>query len=109
MTDSAKALPCIVCGRELFNVVEGSVNQPSDGLSFSSHGAYGSTVFDPMDGSHLEINVCDKCLMRQGDRKRVYAGRYIRLVFEDGAVVGQTPIRPEALWYWPATQRVTDS
>lgn len=58
--------PCIVCGTKLGNVFGDDIpcphNQPSDGLAFSTRGHYGSTVFDPMDGSSLEINVCDPCL-----------------------------------------------
>ena len=69
-----RALPCIVCGREL----EGCSlpNQPLDGLSFYTRGAYGTTLFDPMDGSYIELNVCDPCLSAAGARGRVlhYAG-----------------------------------
>jgi hypothetical protein len=54
--------PCIVCGRQMRSVVGRHHNQPMDGLSFASHGSYGSTVFDPMNGSMLEINVCDPCV-----------------------------------------------
>lgn len=32
------------------------------GVSFISHGHYGSSVFDPMDGSSLEISLCDDCV-----------------------------------------------
>lgn len=63
------ALPCIACGRELQSCAR--PNQPLDGLAFSSRGHYGTTVFDPMDGSALEINVCDDCLERAGERRRV--------------------------------------
>ena len=63
------ALACIVCQRELESCAR--PNQPLDGLSFSSRGAYGTTVFDPMDGSALEINVCDNCLELAGQRRQV--------------------------------------
>ncbi len=57
---------CIACGRELESVFPddspASINQPAHGLAFSTHGHYGSTVFDPGDGSRLEINVCDPCV-----------------------------------------------
>lgn len=36
--------------------------QPSGGLAFRTRGHYGSTFFDPMDGSGLEIAVCDECV-----------------------------------------------
>lgn len=65
------ALSCIACGKPLVNVTEDSINQPYVGTSFSSHGHYGSTVWDPMDGELLEINVCDTCLLRAGEADRV--------------------------------------
>ncbi len=38
-------------------------HQPNDGLSFHSYGHYGTTFFDPMDGSCIQIAVCDECLV----------------------------------------------
>ena len=72
-------LPCIVCGKELEHVFktkrhQSSPNQPSGGTTFSSHGHYGSTVWDPMsmDGLEtLEINICDECLLAAGRAQRV--------------------------------------
>lgn len=61
MTDLAKSLPCIVCGVELDDV-SGYQTQPYEGLSFTTQGHYGSTYFDPMDGSRLAINICDPCV-----------------------------------------------
>lgn len=46
-------------------------NQPLDGLAFSTGGAYGTTLFDPMDGSTLEVNVCDPCLRKASEQRRV--------------------------------------
>jgi hypothetical protein len=43
------------------------ISQPYDGLAFQSQGHYGSTVFDPMDGTYLEINICDECLLRASE------------------------------------------
>ncbi len=62
---------CFHCGKDLFNVFEGPTNQPSGALSFSSHGHYGSTSFDPMDGSWLEINICDECVLSAAKFHRV--------------------------------------
>ena len=58
------ALPCIVCRKELENICELEDNQPHAGAAFKSWGHYGSTFFDPMDGSSIEINVCDDCLLK---------------------------------------------
>jgi hypothetical protein len=53
--------PCIVCGAALTGLFP-DINQPSGATAFQTTGHYGSTVFDPMDGSAIEINVCDSCL-----------------------------------------------
>jgi hypothetical protein len=67
---STKALPCIVCGTELESFRD--PNQPLGGLAFATKGHYGSTVFDAMDGSTLEITICDACLT-----KAMAAGRVL--------------------------------
>lgn len=42
------------------------------GTAFRIYGHYGSTVFDPMDGSSLEIVICDECLeLRMEDKEFV--------------------------------------
>lgn len=54
------------------------VNQPYGGTTFTSHGHYGSTVFDPLAESvFLEINVCDECLVESAS-ERVLRGRPTR-------------------------------
>lgn len=52
---------CISCEEEMPNLDERG-NQPGNGLEFVTLGHYGSTKFDPMDGTRLAINVCDRCL-----------------------------------------------
>jgi hypothetical protein len=59
---ATESLPCIICERPLKSAMPGDYNHPSDGCAFTSYGHYGSTVFDPMDGTFLELNICDKCL-----------------------------------------------
>lgn len=54
---------CFKCSRELESVwVDYTHNQPYAGLSFTSNGHYGGTLYDPMDGSYIEIFICDVCL-----------------------------------------------
>ena len=58
---------CIVCNTEVENWDEAypdneSQIHPIGGTVFRTYGHYGSTVFDPMDASYLEIVVCDECL-----------------------------------------------
>ena len=63
MTDIVQALPCLVCGRALANILDPEEGQqPNDGVAFHSYGHYGSAVFDPMDGTSLHVNVCDPCV-----------------------------------------------
>lgn len=60
------ALPCIRCDKALTNVFDlpGLENQPYDATAFTTKGHYGSSVFDAVgDASHLELNICDDCLM----------------------------------------------
>jgi hypothetical protein len=82
---SRLALPCIACGRELHNVDDMAGNQPYNGTAFTTHGHYGSTIYDPMDGHYLEINVCDACLALHPER--ALEGRDRRPVMEDGVIV----------------------
>ena len=58
---------CIICEKETPNsdymYPEGKAEfHPSDGTQFRSYGHYGSTVFDPMDGSYVDIVICNSCL-----------------------------------------------
>lgn len=58
-------LHCICCGFRMANITADlglGGHQPSGGLSFHTYGHYGSTFFDPMDGSFIQIAVCDECL-----------------------------------------------
>ena len=68
-------LNCIMCsaGLEDWEVYPTKkVVHPIGGTAFRTYGHYGSTVFDPMDASYLEIVICDKCLK---DRmEHVYEG-----------------------------------
>lgn len=68
-----KQLNCIVCNKELEPAFPPPIehNQPYGGTSFTSRGHYGSTVWDPMDGTYLEINICDECLVKAGDEGKV--------------------------------------
>lgn len=61
-------LPCIVCGKILESVYSVENNHPNDACVFLAHGIYGSKVFDPMDQTYLEINICDACLIAHKSR-----------------------------------------
>lgn len=94
----AYALPCIVCGASLRNVWDDLHNQPEGGVAVTTHGNYGSTVYDSMHGNFLEFNVCDPCLVRAGEQGRVLTARTERpVVLAEGQVVigvEKTPYLP---------------
>lgn len=69
-----KALPCIVCGKRLDGYFDGEQNHPGHGVACSTHGNYGSTIFDEIDGHYLEFNVCDDCLIKASERGHVALG-----------------------------------
>lgn len=83
-------LPCIVCGLKLEQTGPGGDNNhPMDGLIFRSPGQYGSTKFDPVDGSTLEINICDPCIIKAAKKKTVLFNaspmeRKIKTAYWDG-------------------------
>ena len=77
MSDNAQCpIPCFVCFKPLYEVLrergEG-INQPEQATVFITNGHYGSTAFDPLDGSWLELNICDPCLRERS--KSVLIGK----------------------------------
>jgi hypothetical protein len=60
-------LRCVVCEKAMMNISD-KCHQPIDGLAFHTCGHYGSTYFDPVDGSYLELSICDECV-KEADRK----------------------------------------
>lgn len=64
---SKTVIHCIICENKMTNadyMYEDGKEEihPDDGTVFRTYGHYGSTVFDPMDGSYAEICICNKCL-----------------------------------------------
>lgn len=43
---------------------------PMGGLHFQTYGHFGSAMFDPMDGSSLDIAICDDCVKKNRDKIR---------------------------------------
>lgn len=105
-------LPCFKCGQALKNATSTSdglamnQNQPSEGLSFKSHGHYGGTAFDPMDGHYLEINICDLCLLKALPDKTIAIGQDYRnirdkndpRVITDNERMPREELQPLRLW-----------
>lgn len=70
-------IDCIACGKELDNIEYTTRSNgtkvevhPMDGLHFRTYGHYGSTIFDPIDGTYLDIAICDVCIMKNLDKVR---------------------------------------
>lgn len=61
---------CIVCDKELDHFADEKWH-PINAVHFYSYGHYGSTHFDPMDGSSLNIAVCDDCLDKKTEKTEV--------------------------------------
>lgn len=100
---SEYALPCIVCGKVLFNVLpDYSENQPSKGVSAVIDGQYGSTVFDPMNGELLQVNICDPCLVKAGGLGQVHHGRTSKPVtISYMGVIGYEEVEyVPVMWRW---------
>lgn len=63
------ALDCIVCDKPLRNDCGDALNQPTYGLAWYTNGHWPSSLFDSMDGSHLEISICDECMVAKASRQ----------------------------------------
>lgn len=66
-----KEMKCIICGKILESAFDNEI-QPYGGTMFSTYGHYGSTVFDPMDGTQLILIICDPCLVEKGIDKKIF-------------------------------------
>lgn len=56
---------CIICEAPVDNwdiAYEKPTVHPIGGTIFRTYGNYGSSVFDPMDASYLDVVICDSCL-----------------------------------------------
>lgn len=80
--------------------------QPSEGLHFNTTGAYGSTSFDPMDGSSLNIIICDDCIVAGAREGLVMLDqKYVGIGFDPGGEIKSVfpsgyycPDRNPVLW-----------
>ena len=86
-------LPCVICGNAPEPVFPDNWGespdeppQPYGATIFIAYGQYGSTVFDPpvtdtMDnGTYLQLNICDRCLVRAGAQGQVLLVNRVRRV-----------------------------
>lgn len=62
-TANDESINCLCCQKKMSNMQElRNGVQPSGGLAFHTSGHFGSTLFDPMDGSSIHIAICDPCV-----------------------------------------------
>lgn len=63
-------LACFRCEKQIER--EPFTGSLTYGISFTSYGGYGSTVFDACDSrTHLRIDVCDECVRERGGQGAV--------------------------------------
>lgn len=70
---------CIICKCDVENwdiayPEDKPMVHPIGGTVFRTYGHYGSSVFDPMDASYLEVVFCDSCLTERLNNAFVYEG-----------------------------------
>ena len=63
-------MQCIICDKAL-EMVNKIWNLPKEAVNFYTYGHYGSTVFDPINGSVMNIIVCDDCLIKKSDKTSI--------------------------------------
>jgi hypothetical protein len=93
--------PCIICGAELQRVWEDE-GQPNDGVVCTTHGNYGSRVYDSLNGEYLAFNICDPCLTKAGEQGRIQITRGSIPVELDASsgICGSYPVdRPYVPWH----------
>lgn len=84
--------PCLICGKTLYRIFEDE-GQPADGIAITTHGNYGSTVWDDMAGQFLAFNICDDCILEGSAKGRIFVSRsYVNIMVE--TVISGTHIVP---------------
>jgi len=93
-------LRCIICGDRLPRAFPDKADLPYGGTVFTTHGHYGSTVFDPAAGSEtLEITICDhhmRAKAREGLILHNTVVRYEEPVYETRPWEGPQPSPQQA-------------
>lgn len=93
--------PCIICGGPLERVGPDE-GQPNDGVVCTTHGNYGSRIFDSLNGEYLAFNICDGCLEEKAAEGRVMITRGSVPVVIDSrlGICGGYPVdRPYVPWH----------
>jgi hypothetical protein len=107
------ALPCIVCDRQIESMDDSYINSPYGATAFETQGHYGSTIFDPMNGTYLELNVCDSCLRRLASEEKILLGQTRKRVMTNTRIgggdeiplfVGWLAVKREMTTWHPGTE-----
>lgn len=94
-----ESFPCLICGKSLERVIPEYEAQPYEGVSCSTHGNYGSRVFDSMDGELIAFNICDECFVEAGDKGRLFYRQTMKPITVNKVVTAYEPIeRPYLPW-----------
>lgn len=91
MQERQEDFPCLICGTTLYRVFYDE-GQPNDGINITTHGNYGSTVWDDMEGQFLIFNICDECIKEGSEQGRIFVGRSYVNVMVDTAFGPNTTI-----------------
>jgi hypothetical protein len=108
-TIASDPLPCIACGKRPEGIDSDGGNHPYEATAFMTHGHYGSTIFDPMNGTFLEINVCDQCLVEQANAGHILLGQDRKPVYCNHMLVGWIKVRRELTPWAPGLEHVNPS
>lgn len=78
MIQTDATIACFCCDKQMSNWIYDSPRpdgtesrvtvHPMGGLHFQTYGHYGSRAFDPMDGTALDIAICDECIIANVER-----------------------------------------
>lgn len=103
------ALPCIACNAAVESIDDSYINSPYKATAFQTEGHYGSTIFDPMNGTYLELNVCDECLRRLAAEGKILLGQQRRRVVTDSPIgmpmfAGWLRVKREMTVWSPGTE-----
>jgi hypothetical protein len=100
VTDTAAPdfpLACIICGFKPEPVFKDGFapRQPWGATTFTSYGQYGSTVFDDMGRTYLEINVCDDCMRAKARQGLIALAQPVHVPKPEATYSTWTPYDPE--------------
>lgn len=75
---------CFRCGRHIeWSLAGVGYELPHGGVIFTSHGNYGSRVFDQVYGEQALLLICDECIEMAGDYIQIRRKKHQAVEYED--------------------------